>query len=256
MIDAFIAFANTFPPELPLLALFLFSSMIMFVMARFFGQPGLYVYGVLAIIIGNIQVLKGVQLNFLQDPVALGTIIFSSSFVTTDTLTECFGPRAARRAIGLGFTASFFISISMLLTLGTTPLDVLPSNENFHFVTAHNAMKVLFTPSVAIFAASVISYIASQLLDIAIFQKLRQASNTFGLWMRSGVSTAIAFLIDNTIFSIFAWVIFSSEPISMHSLMWTYIFGTYILRLITMVAYMPIVYAMCNTIKKRHVPIH
>lgn len=251
MVDSIIAYLNHFLPEMPLLLLFLFSSVLILCMARFFGQAGLYVYGVLAIIIGNIQVLKGVQLTFWENPVALGTIIFSSSFVTTDTLTECFGTRAARRAVGLGFMASLFITGSMLLTLGVTPLDVLPSNENYHFVEAHHAMTVLFAPSVAILGASIIAYICSQLLDITIFQRLRRTSNNIGLWMRSGVSTAIAFLIDNTIFSVFAWVIFSQAPVSLHVLIWTYILGTYILRLITMVAYMPIVYAACYTIRAR-----
>lgn len=252
MIDNIVLHFNSWPPEAPLLMLFLFSSIMILIMARFFGQNGLYVYGVLAIIIGNIQVLKGVHLSFWDNPVALGTIIFSSSFVTTDTLTECFGTRAARRAIGLGFSASLLITGAMLLTLGITPLDVLPTNENYHFVEAHHAMIVLFTPSVAILGASLISYICSQLLDIVIFQKLRQASHKVGLWMRSGVSTAIAFLIDNTIFSVFAWVIFSQAPVSLDSLIWTYILGTYVLRLMSMVAYMPIVYAVCNIIRKYH----
>ena len=252
MVDTIITFFNALPPEVPLLVLFIFSSFIILIMARFFGQSGLYVYGVIAIIIGNIQVLNGVHLSFWENPVAMGTLIFSSSFVTTDVLTECFGPQAARRAIGLGFTASLFVAVSMLLTLGSAPLQVGPMDQNFHFVQAHNAMKVLFTPSLAIFGASFISYITSQLLDIVIFQKLRQLSNKIGLWMRSGVSTAIAFLIDNTVFSVFAWVIFSNAPVSMHSLIWTYILGTYLLRLITLVLYMPTVYAACYLIKAHH----
>ena len=252
MVNTIISFFNALPPEVPLLALFVMSSLTILVMARFFGQPGLYVYGVIAIILGNIQVLKGVHLSFWENPVAMGTLIFSSSFVTTDVLTECFGTKAARRAIGLGFTASLFVALAMLFTLGSAPLTVLPSDPDYHFVQAHEAMKILFTPSLAIFGASFIAYIMSQLLDIVMFQKLRQLSNHIGLWMRSGVSTAIAFLIDNTVFSVFAWVIFSHAPVSMHSLIWTYILGTYLLRLITVVLYMPTVYGACAIMKAHH----
>ena len=252
MIETIIHALNAWPPELPLFILFLFSCIIILVMARFFGQPGLYVYGVLAIVMGNIQVLKGVHLTFWENPVALGTIIFSSSFVTTDVLTECFGPKASRKVVGLGFVGVLFVAGSMLMTLGVAPLHVVSTSEDYHFVLAHQAMRVLFTPSFAILGASFISYIASQLFDIFFFQKLRQASYKMGLWMRSGLSTAIAFLIDNTVFSTLAWVVFSSAPVSMHSLIWTYILGTYLLRLLTMVMYLPVVYGACKMIRVHH----
>lgn len=252
MIEIIIHTLNALPPELPLFVLFLFSCLIILAMVRFFGQSGLYVYGVLAVVIGNIQVLKGVQLTFWDNPVALGTIIFSSSFVTTDVLTECFGPKASRKAVGLGFVGALFMAGSMLMTLGIAPLHLSSNSEDYHFVLAHQAMRVLFTPSFAILGASFISYVTSQLFDIFIFQKLRHASYKIGLWMRSGLSTAMAFLIDNTVFSTLAWVVFSSAPVSMHSLIWTYILGTYLLRLLTMIMYLPVVYGACKIIRVHH----
>ncbi|MCD6056040.1 MAG: hypothetical protein K0R12_1002 [Gammaproteobacteria bacterium] len=250
MITSLITFLNSFTPEFPALLLFFFSSLMILTMTRFFGKTGLYVYGALAIVIGNIQVLKGTHFLFWENPVALGTLIFSSTFVVTDTLTECFGSSAARRAVGLGFMASLFVTVSMLLTLGTKPLDIAITDPDFHFVTAHNAMMVLFTPSAAILTASLSAYLLSQLLDILIFQKLRQSSGKRGLWFRTSVATSIAFLIDNTVFSVLAWKVFSANPVSWHSLIWTYILGTYILRIITLIAYIPIVYATCKIIRK------
>jgi len=62
--------------------LFCFSSILLFL--KLFGYVGLYVYSALAVIIGNIQVLKTVDFFYSPEPVALGTVLFASTFLCTD----------------------------------------------------------------------------------------------------------------------------------------------------------------------------
>ena len=66
---------------------FLFFCLIVILFfLKFFGEAGMYVYTVLAIIGGNIQVLKIVEFPFFPNPIALGTILFATTFLATDIL--------------------------------------------------------------------------------------------------------------------------------------------------------------------------
>lgn len=230
MISSFVHLLNSLPADLVLIFLFFASMLFLTLFTRFFGKVGLFVYSVLAIVLANIQVLKGVQFSFWSDPVALGTILFSSTFIVSDILTDRFGVAVARQCVGLGFMASLMVTVIMILTLGLRPLDSF-SSYGADFFKAHSAMEVLFKPSLAIFGASLISYITSQFLDIHIFQKLKDRFPTWGLWRRSAISTALAFLLDNICFSVLAWVLFAERPVPLQTLVWTYILGTYVLRL-------------------------
>ena len=48
---------------------------------RLFGYVGIFIYSSLAVIAGNIQVLKTVDFFYSPEPVALGTILFASTFM-------------------------------------------------------------------------------------------------------------------------------------------------------------------------------
>ena len=106
---------NTFVLWLIML-LFCFSSILVFL--KLFGYVGLYVYSALAVIIGNIQVLKTVDFFYSPEPVALGTVLFASTFLCTDILSEHFGKEKARKNVLIGFTGFLFMTIIMLITIG------------------------------------------------------------------------------------------------------------------------------------------
>ena len=91
-------------------------------MLRLFGPAGIYIYMAIAIVGANIQVLKPVQFSVYSHPIALGTILFTSTFLCTDILAEFYSPKTARKAIFLGFAAMLLMTIFMTLNLGFRPL--------------------------------------------------------------------------------------------------------------------------------------
>ena len=101
---------NTFALWLIML-LFCFSSILIFL--KLFGYAGLYVYSALAVIIGNIQVLKTVDFFYSPEPVALGTALFASTFLCTDILSEHFGKDKAKKNVLIGFAVFLFMTIIM-----------------------------------------------------------------------------------------------------------------------------------------------
>jgi hypothetical protein len=80
------------------------------------------------------------------------------------------------------------------------------------------------------------------LLDIWLFQKIYTCTKGKYLWLRSFVSTSISAFVDNLVFSYLAWVLLSPDPVTFKTLVFTYILGSYLARLIASVLGVPIMY--------------
>ncbi len=211
---------NTFALWLIML-FFCFSSILFFL--KFFGYVGLYVYSVLAIIIGNIQVLKTVDFFYSPEPVALGTVLFASTFLCTDILSEHFGKEKARKNILIGFTGFLFMTIIMLITIGFKPSSIDWAQES---------LANVFTPMSRFFIASMIAYLVSQYFDVWIYSNIKNLTKNRFLWLRNNLSTILSSLLDNTVFSILAWIILNPNPETLYNVIMIYIFGTFILRIL------------------------
>ena len=223
-----------------------FLSILVFL--RLFGYVGLYVYSAIAIIAANIQVLKQANFNFFSSinekiipfyepsPIALGTILFASTFLCTDILSEYYGKEKARKNVLIGFCSFFLMTILMLVTIGIQPA------EDEWVSMVQESLAILFTPMTSIFVASMIAYLISQYFDIWFFSYLKTVSSNKLLWLRNNVSTAVSSLIDNTIFSIFAWIILNPNPFPLSDVIMIFILGVYLLRIFIAILDTPFIY--------------
>ncbi len=221
---------NTFVLWLVML-IFCFSSILIFL--KLFGYIGIYIYSALALITGNIQVLKTVDFFYSPEPVALGTILFASTFLCTDILSEHFGKDKAKKNVIIGFTSFLFITIIMLITIGFQP-----SENDF----AQSSLENIFTPISRFFIASMIAYLASQYFDVWIYSIIKNYTSSRFLWLRNNLSTILSSLVDNTIFSLLAWIILNPNPETFYNVIMIYIFGTYILRIFIALVDTPFIY--------------
>ena len=210
---------NTFVLWIVLL-FFCFSSILIFL--KLFSFAGLYVYSALAVIIANIQVLKTVDFFYSPEPVALGTILFSSTYLCTDILSEHFGKDKAQKNVLISFVSFLFVTIVMLVTIGFNP----SAND-----WAQDSLENIFTPMSRFFIASMIAYLVSQYFDVWIYSTIKNLTMNRFLWLRNNLSTILSSLIDNTVFSILAWIILNPNPETFYNVIMIYILGTYILRI-------------------------
>lgn len=240
---ALIAWLNQIPPEALLLfqALFCFSAIL--VLARLFGAAGLYLYIAVAVIGANVEVLKAVQFGFYDHPVAMGTVLFGSTYLATDILTEHFGRHAARKAVFLSFGAYLLFTLLMILTLGFRPMSAEQAGADMAWALGmQDHIAALFTPAPALFAAGMTAYLTSQLFDVWVYQRIRGATGDRHLWLRNNGSTMLSSLVDNVIFSVLAWVVFAPDPVGWEALFYTYILGTYGMRVALSVLDTPFMY--------------
>jgi uncharacterized integral membrane protein (TIGR00697 family) len=225
------------PPEIITLISIIISGILILLSQRLFGLVGIYMYNTLAIVLANIQVLRLCQYNILKEPVALGTVLFATLYLTTDIITEFYGAKAARRNIYICFFATLLTAILMIVDLGHVSL---PCSH-----AAYQAMQTLFVPSVRIFIASLCAFGISQFYDIGIFSFLKKITQGRFLWARTLCASLSSSFVDNMIFSVLAWSIFAQTSVNMYTIFMTYVLGAYIARILVGVLLMPVIY-MCK----------
>ncbi|MDI9642066.1 MAG: queuosine precursor transporter [Archaeoglobales archaeon] len=182
---------------------------------KLFGKAGLYVWMALAIVIANIQVTKIIEVFGLVT--AMGNVIYGSTFLATDILTERFGAKYARKAVLAGFFAMIFATIIMQLTILFEP-------HESDTISPAMAQVFQFMPSAMV--ASLTAYIISQLHDIWAFELWKKRTKGKFLWLRNNASTMVSQFIDNVTFTLLFFVVFNPE--FLQALGWEGIFEIFI----------------------------
>lgn len=159
---------------------------------RIFGKTGLYAWISFATIVANIEVIKCVDIFSL--PVTLGNVLFGSTFLVTDILSENHGPDESRKAVKVSFAC--LLASTLLFQLG---LLFTPNGSDF----ASPAMKTVFSLVPRIAIASLISFYLCNHLDIYLFEFMRRRSPN--LWLRNNFATWIAQLCDSILFTTLAF---------------------------------------------------
>lgn len=241
--EEFVFSLNKLPIAITWVIFLLFCLLTILVLLKLFGEIGMYIYTVIAIIGANIQVLKVVEFPLFNSPIALGTILFSSTFLTTDILAEFYNIKSARKNILIGFVSFLIMTIFMLFTIGFTPLNAIAAGDEYSWALENQKNLLgIFMPFPTFFIASMIAYLFSQYFDVWFYEKISNFTQKKFLWLRNNLSTMLSGLIDNTIFSLLAWIILNPDPLDFNTVLFTFILGTYILRLIIAIVDTPFIY--------------
>lgn len=232
---------NSLSTELLWFAMLIFCFVSILIFLRLFGFIGIFIYSALAVIAANIQVLKTVDFFYSPEPVALGTILFASTFLCTDILSEYFGKEKARMNILIGFCSFLFMTLLMVITIGFKP-----SSADW----VQESLSNVFTPMTRFFIASMIAYLASQYFDVWLYSYIKKITSQKYLWLRNNLSTILSSFVDNTVFSIFAWILLNPDPASLYNVIMIYILGTYFLRIVIALLDTPFIYLARFFIKK------
>ena len=169
-------------------------------MDRLFGKEGLLVRVSLATVIANVVVCKTVGIFGLVS--SLGNIMFASNFLATDIIVEKYGKDLSKKAVLLGFISTIIFVVATQIALAFIPdeSDVV-----------HESMKNLFSINLRTSVASITMYLASNMLDIWLFDKIKQKVPG-KLWLRNNVATIISNCSENFFFAFLAFAGIMSIP--------------------------------------------
>ena len=171
--------------------LFLFYGLVI-ATYRLFGKVGLLCYTVLATIAANIEVL--VQINAFGMNMTLGNIMFATTFLVTDILSETGGKKWSNCAVNIGiFTSALFIVISQ------TWLYFTPNSLDF--AMPHIGAIFGNTPRLMITGLAV--YAIAQRFDVWLYHKIWHWTGFTEryLWLRNNASTMISQLLNSFLFT-------------------------------------------------------
>lgn len=161
---------------------------------KFFGKEGLFAWIAVATILANILVTKQVRLFGLD--VTMGNIMFASTYLCTDILSETHGIKQSKKAIRIGLCAALlFVAVSQVTILfQPNDLDIISGS-----------MTALFTMSARTTLASVTMFYLANLADIYLFDRLKRKYPD-KLWLRNNVSTILCNCAENFLFIISAFI--------------------------------------------------
>ncbi len=137
--------------------------------------------------------IAGLDNNPLLNGLTYGAITFPVAFLVTDTVNRIHGSNAARLVVFAGFVMG---AASSWIFGGTQFLNVIFGIELYE----PRALRTLFSVELMSFQwialASASAFLISQLLDITIFNRLRQQA----WWKAPMISSLISSAIDKLIF--------------------------------------------------------
>lgn len=199
---------------------------------RLFKAPGLMCFTVFATIAANIEVMIVIDAFSLEQ--TLGNIMFASTFLVTDILSENEGKKKAKEAVNIGIVTSLaFIIISHLWLMYT------PSQNDW----AMPYMQEIFSNTPRIMLAGFIVYAVVQKLDVWLYHKWWEfTSRRFRdkdrfLWLRNNGSTLVSQLINSVLFNFGAfWSVYDLPTLISISV------STYAVYVVTAILDTPAVY--------------
>ena len=162
---------------------------------KYFGKMGLYCMSVVATILANIEVSILVKAFGMEQ--TLGNVLFATTFLITDILSECEGKKAANKAVILGvFVNLFYLAVSQSWGI------FIPSEND----VIHSNVTAVFGVAPRIVLSSLLAYAVSQFLDVWLYHRWWAfTEKRFGdkrkfLWLRNNGSTLISQII-NTVYT-------------------------------------------------------
>lgn len=164
-----------------------FSGVLLF--KKLFGKTGVIVWVAIATILANIITAKNATIFGLST--AIGTIMFASTFLATDILNECYSKKDAKKAVYIGLISNIILIVATQIAL-----KYIPSSIDY----AHESMETLFSLNLRISIASAVMYFISNMLDVILFDKLKQKTDGKMLWLRNNVSTILCNCLENFFF--------------------------------------------------------
>lgn len=222
--------------ELLLIASIIFIFGAVLLAYRFFGKIGLYCMSVLATVLANIEVV--ILVNAFGMEQTLGNVLFASTFLITDILSECEGKREANKAVFLGILASVFF-----LLLSQSWLLYRPSENDFVF----ESMKTVFSNTPRMILSSLFAYAVSQLFDVWLYHKWwaftekKFENKRRFLWLRNNGSTLISQILNTVLFNVIAFAgIYDSKTLV------SIVISSYVIFIVTSLVDTPAVYIARN----------
>ena len=137
------------------------------------------------------ELIGGKLIQIAGYTLSIGILPWPIVFITTDLINEYFGKSGVRKLTFLTAGLISYAFIILLVGMQVPASSFSPVNDS--------SFNLVFGQGMWIIIGSLIAFIVSQLLDVAIFHKFKKHTGDNHIWLRATGSTVISQLIDTFI---------------------------------------------------------
>lgn len=202
---------------------------------RFDFIVGLYVFGVITAELLGSKTFPLATLGSLHLTASVAIFVLPLLYSLTDIVVEVHGRQRARSLVYTGI-----VLVALLMVFAALATALPPSARSAATETSYDT---IFHASIRISAASLVAFAVAELLDIAIFARLRQRLHKKALWFRNNASNFVSFFVDSAIFLSLAFYSFDKSFTSNTSFLIGLILPYWLLKCALSVLETPLVYA-------------
>lgn len=177
-----------------------------------------------------------------------GVLLWPMVFIFTDVINEYFGQRGVRMisylAVALILYAFLFAFIAISLAPASWWVGIGAKNG---VPDMQAAFANIFGQGLWTIGGSVIAFLIGQLIDISVFQRIRNATGERYIWLRATGSTAVSQLVDSFVVLYIAFVIGPQHwPTSLFLAVGTV---NYMYKISAAIALIPLIYLVRRAIQ-------
>ena len=178
-----------------------------------------------------------------------GVLIWPVVFVMTDVINEYYGTRGVRFISWLAVALISYAFIAAYVAINLAPADWwvgISAGRGVPDMQA--AFTVIFGQGLWTIAGSITAFLIGQLIDVAIFHRIRRATGERMVWLRATGSTAVSQLVDSFVVLYIAFVLGPQHwPTGQFLAVGTVNYGYKLLLAILMI---PVIYAARRGIQR------
>ncbi len=137
-----------------------------------------------------------------------GTLLWPVVFLFTDVINEFFGRRGVRMISWIAVALIVYGFLFAFAAIALAPAGWWVKAAQAQGVPDYQAaFAAVFGQGMWTIAGSVVAFLLAQLIDVAVFHRIRRATGEKYVWLRATGSTAVSQLVDSFVVLYIAFVL-------------------------------------------------
>ena len=206
----------------------------------------LYIFGIITVNLMGAKVMPLGHAFGMDFNISVAIFLMPLLYTIIDVVSEVYGRARARSLVWSGLVVLILLVLFMLLATS------LPAAARFQ---ANDAYSQIFGMSLRIAIASIAAFAFSELLDVMVYNRLKEKTKGKMIWLRNNISNFLGEFVDSAVFMTIAFYgVFASGFSENISVLMGLILPYWIVKCAMSVVATPLVYTFVASLKKEEKP--
>ena len=202
----------------------------------------LYIFGIITVNLMGAKVMPLGHAFGMDFNISVAIFLMPLLYTIIDVVSEVYGRARARSLVWSGLVVLILLVLFMLLATS------LPAAARFQ---ANDAYSQIFGMSLRIAIASIAAFAFSELLDVMVYNRLKEKTKGNMIWLRNNISNFLGEFVDSAVFMTIAFYgVFASGFSENISVLMGLILPYWIVKCAMSVVATPLVYTFVASLKK------